>query len=74
MIGSSWLDTALDDHSRLAYTELLPDERQETAAACWRRAQAWFEGCGVWRVVAADAEMQVDPVAMPSTSSTSRSQ
>jgi transposase InsO family protein len=47
VIGYSWLHTALDDHSRLAYTEVLADERQETAAAFWRRAQAYFEGCGV---------------------------
>jgi transposase InsO family protein len=47
VIGYSWLHTALDDHSRLAYTEILPDERQETAVAFWQRAQAWFVGCGI---------------------------
>jgi transposase len=31
--GYSYLHTAIDDHSRLAYSELLTDERQETAAA-----------------------------------------
>jgi Integrase core domain len=33
VIGSSCLHTALDDHSRLAFTEILSDERKETAAA-----------------------------------------
>ena len=33
---------ALDDNSRLVYSEILDDERGETAAAFWRRASAWF--------------------------------
>ena len=40
-----WLDR--DGHSRLAYSELLSDERKETAAAFWRRANAWFSECGI---------------------------
>ena len=45
--GYSYLHTAVDDHSRLAYSELLADERQETAAAFWTRANAHFAGCGI---------------------------
>ena len=45
--GYSYLHTALDDHSRLAYSELFPDERQETAAAFWSRAAAYFADCGI---------------------------
>jgi len=45
--GYSYLHTAIDDHSRLAYSELLTDERKETAAAFWRRAQAYFTDCGI---------------------------
>ena len=45
--GYHYLHTALDDHSRLAYSELLTDERQDTAAAFWRRANAWFTNYGV---------------------------
>ena len=45
--GYSFLHTALDDHSRLAYSEILTDERQETAAAFWARAHAYFTGCGI---------------------------
>jgi transposase InsO family protein len=37
----------VDDHSRLAYTEILPDERKETAVAFWRRAQAFFAAAGI---------------------------
>lgn len=45
--GYHYLDTALDDHSRLAYTELLTDERKDTAAAFWTRANAWFTSHGI---------------------------
>jgi len=47
VIGWSYLHTALDDHSRLAYTEILPDERKDTAAAFWARAQAFFAAAGI---------------------------
>jgi transposase InsO family protein len=46
-IGHHYLHTALDDHSRLAYSELLPDETGDTAAAFWRRAQNYFRRCGI---------------------------
>ena len=45
--GYHFLHTAIDAHSRLAYSELLTDERKETAAQFWLRANAWFAECGV---------------------------
>jgi transposase InsO family protein len=45
--GYAYLHHAVDDHSRLAYSEILTDERKETAAAFWTRAAAWFTSCGV---------------------------
>jgi transposase InsO family protein len=45
--GYHFLHTALDGHSRLAYSELLADERKDTAAAFWTRANAWFTECGI---------------------------
>jgi transposase InsO family protein len=47
VIGYHYLHTALDDFSRVAYSELLPDEKAETAAAFWSRAAAWFASIGV---------------------------
>jgi transposase InsO family protein len=47
VIGYSYLHNAVDDHSRLAYTEILPDERKETAVAFWTRAQAFFTEAGI---------------------------
>jgi transposase InsO family protein len=45
--GYAYLHHAVDDHSRLAYSEILTDERKETAAAFWTRAAAWFTSCGI---------------------------
>jgi transposase InsO family protein len=45
--GYHFLHTAIDAHSRLAYSELLTDERKDTAADFWRRANAWFGECGI---------------------------
>ena len=45
--GYHFLHTAIDAHSRLAHSELLADERKETAAAFWLRANAWFARCGI---------------------------
>ncbi len=45
--GYPFLHTAIDANSRLAYSELLADERQQTAAAFWLRANTWFTECGI---------------------------
>lgn len=44
--ASGWehLHIAVDDHSRVAYVELLGDERGVTAAGFLRRALRWFRG------------------------------
>jgi len=47
LVGHHFLHTAIDGHSRLAYTELLADECKETAAEFWIRAHAWFTECGI---------------------------
>jgi transposase InsO family protein len=45
--GYSYIHTAVDDHSRLAYSEILTDEKKETATAFWTRAQTFFTACGI---------------------------
>ncbi|MCC2274158.1 IS481 family transposase [Streptomyces sp. ET3-23] len=47
VIGYSYIHSAVDDHSRLAYSEVLTDERKETAAAFWQRAHAFFTHHGI---------------------------
>ncbi len=46
-LGYHYLHNAVDDHSRLAYTEILPDERKDTAAGFWHRANTWFSTHGI---------------------------
>lgn len=46
-IGFSYVHSAVDDHSRLAYSEVLPDETGATSAAFWRRAEAFFRAHGI---------------------------
>lgn len=41
-VGYTYLHSALDDYSRLAYTEALEDEKAVTAVAFWHRAVAFF--------------------------------
>ncbi|MEW2085671.1 IS481 family transposase [Streptomyces sp. NPDC005283] len=45
--GMSFLHNAVDDHSRLAYSEILTDEKKETAVGFWQRAHAYFTSCGI---------------------------
>ena len=52
-IGTCYLHTVIDDHSRVAYVEAHDDETKETAAAVLVRAVAWFavRGVTVQRVI-----------------------
>jgi transposase InsO family protein len=47
--GNGWdyVHVAVDDHTRLAYAEVLPDERVASCAAFLRRAVAWLATHGV---------------------------
>jgi Integrase core domain/leucine-zipper of insertion element IS481 len=47
LIGTTYLHTVIDDHSRVAYVEAHDDETKETAAAVLRNAVAWFAERGV---------------------------
>lgn len=46
-LGYAFVHTVIDDHSRVAYTEVHDDERAVTAVAVLRRAVQWFAGHGV---------------------------
>jgi transposase InsO family protein len=45
--GYRYLHTALDDRTRLVYSEILDNEQAITAAAFWCRAAAWFATLGI---------------------------
>lgn len=52
-VGWEFVHVAVDDHSRLAYAEVLPDEKAATAIAFLRRAIRFYRryGIGVERVL-----------------------
>jgi len=56
-IGYDYVHTAIDDHTRLAYSEVLTDEKDHTCAGFLHRALAWFaaQGIAVRRVLTDNA-------------------
>ncbi len=46
-MGTAFVHTVLDDHTRVAYAEIHDDETSATAAAVLHRAVAWFADRGV---------------------------
>jgi transposase InsO family protein len=47
LIGTAFLHTVIDDHSRVAYVEIHADEKADTAIGVLNRALAWFAERGV---------------------------
>jgi transposase InsO family protein len=47
LIGTAFVHTVIDDHSRVAYAEIHTDEQAATAVGVLRRATAWFTERGV---------------------------
>lgn len=48
--GYDYVHSLVDDHSRLAYSEVLPDEKGVTCAAFLERAIAYFADRGITRI------------------------
>jgi transposase InsO family protein len=46
-VGYAYVHSAVDAHTRLAYSEVLADELGVTCAAFWTRAAAFFAGHGI---------------------------
>lgn len=51
-IGYDYVHSAVDDHSRLAYSEILSDEQGDTCAGFIKRAAVFFATCGIDRIEA----------------------
>ena len=49
-VGFDYVHSLVDDHSRLAYSEVLPDEKGVTCAAFLIRAAAYFAAHGIARI------------------------
>ncbi len=46
-VGYRYLHSAVDDRTRIAYSEIHNDEKATTAAEFWRRAAAWYRSIGI---------------------------
>jgi transposase InsO family protein len=64
MAGWEFVHVCVDDATRLAYAEVLADERGDTAAGFLRRATAWFRsmGIGVERVMSDNGSCYVSAI------------
>lgn len=49
-VGYDYVHCAVDDHTRLAYAEIHPDEKAATCAGFLARAAAWFADHGIERI------------------------
>ena len=49
-VGFDYVHSLVDDHSRLAYSEVLPDEKGTTCADFLARAAAYFAAHGITRI------------------------
>ena len=49
-VGYDYIHSLVDDHSRLAYSEVLPDEKGTTCAGFLERAIAYFADHGITRI------------------------
>ena len=49
-IGYDYVHSLVDDHSRLAYSEILPDEKGQTCADFLTRAADYFRAHGITRI------------------------
>ncbi len=47
LMGTAFVHTVIDDHSRVAYAEICSDEKAATAIGVLQRATAWFTDHGV---------------------------
>lgn len=47
LMGTAFVHTVIDDHSRVAYAEIHADEKAATAIGVLQRAAAWFADYGV---------------------------
>jgi len=45
--GYRYIHTAVDDRSRIIYSEIHDDEQAVTAAGFWARAAAWYQSIGI---------------------------
>jgi hypothetical protein len=65
-VGYAFIHTAIDSHSRAAYSEVLGDEKAVTAVGFWNRAHAWF--CDLGRLCCVESQLGAPARAVVPTS------
>ena len=66
-IGTAFLHTVIDDHSRVAYLEICADEKAVTAIGVLERAVAWFAERGV---ISSESSPTTAPLTSPTPGAT----
>ena len=61
-VGYWYIHNAVDDCTRLAYSELLQDETKETASDFWARANSYFESVGITVPASAHRQRRLLPL------------
>ncbi len=46
-VGWEFVHVCIDDHSRLGFADIMPDEKKESATAFLKAAIAWYAGLGI---------------------------
>lgn len=73
-IGAEFLHIAIDDHSRIAFTPIYPDQTERSSTHFLIAAVAWYEGLGiVIRRVLTDNDRATKPTASPTPAANSTS-
>ena len=46
-VGWEFVHVCIDDHSRMGFVDIMPDEKKESAIACLKAAVAWYASFGI---------------------------
>ena len=46
-VGWEYVHVCIDDHSRIAFADIRPDEKKESAIAAFKAAVAWYASLGI---------------------------
>jgi hypothetical protein len=65
-IGAEFLHIAIDDHSRIAFTAMYPDQTERSSTHFLAAAVAWFQGLGIASAACSPTTvLAIKPIASP---------
>lgn len=71
-VGYDYIHSVVDDHGRLAYSEIHPDEKADTTAAFFARALEFFVAAGITNVERVMTDNRIQLPARPAPTPTPR--